>query len=147
MNKVSDQLWLTDITCVMTDDVAHFDLVLTVCEDNISELVGCDYEQIALPSATWCNSKADAPISSEKFAEAADILHRALADGETVLAHCHSGTSRSVAVAGAAFARHREINISEAFQLIEAARPSADPSEAYRAFAKEYASKRQPETT
>jgi protein-tyrosine phosphatase len=144
MNKVSNQLWLTDISRVMTDDVAHFDLVLTVCEDDISELVDSDYKQFALPSATL--SKESAPVPFEKFAEAADTLYRALADGETVLTHCHSGTSRSVAVAGAAFARHREIDFGEALQLIKEARPSADPSEAYRTFAKDYVTKRQPQT-
>lgn len=144
MNKVSDQLWLTDISRVMTDDVAHFDLVLTVCEDDISALVDSDYKQFALPSATL--SKGSVPVPFEDFAEAADTLYRALADGETVLTHCHSGTSRSVAVAGAAFARYREVGFGEALQLIEEARPSADPSEAYRTFAKDYITKRQPQT-
>ena len=145
MDKVSDQLWLTDISHAMTDDVAHFDLVLTVCEDDISELIDCNHEHIALPSTTGCSSKTSAPTSFEEFAEAADTLYRALADGETVLTHCRSGTSRSVAVAGAAFARHREIGFDEALQLVEEVRPSANPSEVYRSFAKDYITKCQPQ--
>lgn len=146
MNKVSEQLWLTDISHAMTDDVAHFDLVLTVCEDDISDLIDCDHKQIALPPATRYSSKASAPVSTDEFAEAADTLYRALTDNKTVLTHCRSGTSRSVAVASAAFVRHRETDFDEALQLIEEARPSANPSEAYRSFAKDYIAKRQPQT-
>lgn len=138
MDKVGNQIWLADISTVMTEDVGHFDLVLTVCEDNIEDLVSCDYGHFELPSASSC--LAGDPPSYDDFAKAVDRLYRALSDGQTVLVHCHSGTSRSVAVGTAGLARYEHRDFESALESVEEARPSADPSEVYRDYGKRYVS-------
>lgn len=138
MDKVTQQIWLTDISNVMTEDVGHVDLVLTVCEDNIGDLVSCDYKHFGLPSASG-GLRGDFP-SDEDFTQAADTLYEALSDGKTVLVHCHSGTSRSVAVSAAALARYEQTDFEDALETIEEVRPAADPSELYRDYGQQYVS-------
>lgn len=144
MDQVSTQLWLTDISNVMKKDVGHFDLVLTVCEDDIGDLVSCNYEHFDLESASSGLTRTSESPSYDEFSEAVDTLYQTLANDKTVLTHCHSGSSRSVAVAAASLARFEGVDFEDALESIKAARPSADPSELYRNYAKQYVSTHRP---
>ncbi|QLH82216.1 protein-tyrosine phosphatase family protein [Halosimplex pelagicum] len=138
MDKVTQQLWLTEIKKVMTEDVGHFDLVLTVCEDNIGDLVSCDYEHYDLCSAS--GGLTGEPATYDDFTEAVNRLYQALENDKTVLIHCHSGTSRSVAVSAAGLARYRGVGFEAALQTVEDVREEADPSERYQNYAEQYVS-------
>lgn len=104
----------------------------------MSDVVTCEYEHYNLDSAPRGLARATDGHSYDRFATAADALYQALAGGETVLTHCHSGTSRSVAVAAAALARRDALQFDETLQTIKDARETAEPSELYREHAQEY---------
>jgi hypothetical protein len=112
------ELHISGIREAREGGTTQFDRVITVCQDSIEDNVSssCDY--------SWYNmsdGEADGWGGSseyELFEAAADELHDALLDGETVLIHCHHGHSRSVSVATAALGRYLGMTRSEAYQHI-----------------------------
>jgi len=112
------ELHITDISEAREGGTTQFDRVITVCQDSIEDNVSssCAY--------SWYNmsdGEADGWGGSseyELFEEAADELYNALADGESVLIHCHHGHSRSVSVATAALGRYLGMARHEAYQHI-----------------------------
>lgn len=136
MDEICSQLWLTDIRTVMTKDVSKYDHVITVCEEDISDLVDCNNYQFELRTAT--STATSTEQTYRKFSEAVDTVVQHLSEGDTILTHCHSGTSRSVAVSAAAIAKYRMIEFETALELIQEQRPDADPSELYRSYGRQY---------
>ena len=103
-----------------------FDKVITVCQERIDDNLPAD-----IAYSFYCMS--DGEHSTEKvyggscdydlFEAAANELYQTLADGQTVLIHCHAGQSRSVAVATAALAQLLEVSRFEAIDRIHYYRP------------------------
>jgi len=121
------ELHITNITEARTMEKTGFDRVITTCQDSIEDNVSDD-----IWYSHYCMSDGRPEVEEqyggsceyELFAEAAQELYGALAEGETVLIHCHAGQSRSVSVAVAALGQLLDLNRSEALDLVHYYRPS-----------------------
>ncbi|NXC85195.1 DUS28 phosphatase, partial [Cercotrichas coryphoeus] len=58
----------------------------------------------------------------------AAAIERALRAGGRCLVYCKNGRSRSAAVCTAYLMRHRRLSLQDAFQVVKAARPVAEPN-------------------
>lgn len=120
------ELHVTNITEARTMDKAGFDRVITVCQDSIEDNVLDErvYSHYCMSDGRpEVEEQYGGSCEYELFAEAADELHDALSSGETVLIHCHQGTSRSVSVATASLGRLLEEPRSETLGVIHYYRP------------------------
>lgn len=117
----SGELHIRSIRGAVEEQTSHLDRVITVCQDSIEDNVSDEQ------AYTHYNmSDGDSSVEQQYggsceyslFHEAADELYEALADGESVLIHCHVGRSRSVSVATAALGRLLDISREDAFDLI-----------------------------
>lgn len=136
MNQITENLWIGDIQDVWEGDTSQFDRVITVCQDEVSDNVGCRYNFFNMSDGPHNGYGGDS--SYEMFHEAAITLLGALSYGEEVLIHCHMGQSRSVSVAAAALAIIEEMTYQRAFELIETGRPQAHPDPHLRSHAEDF---------
>jgi hypothetical protein len=123
------ELHISGIREAREGGTSQFDRVITTCQDSIEDNVSssCEYSWYNMSDGEadgWGGSSAYA-----LFEQAADELHDALLDGETVLIHCHRGASRSVSVATAAVGRYLGFSRSEAYQHIRRYRITPHPPE------------------
>lgn len=107
MNEINNNLWVSDIQGAREQSTGRFDCVITVCQDEISDNVGCEYHHFNMNDGEGTEYGGD--DSFELFETASDTLLNALNKNKTVLIHCHMGQSRSVSVAVAALAVHEDI--------------------------------------
>ncbi len=115
------ELHITNITEARTMEKTPLDRVITVCQDSIEDNVSdnIEYSHYCMSDGrTEVEEKYGGSCEYELFEEAANELYHALADGETVLIHCHAGKSRSVSVATAALGRLLDLTRSEALDLV-----------------------------
>lgn len=139
MNEIIDQLWITDISGAREQDTSRFDRVITVCQDEVSDNIGCEYEHFNMADGPH-NTGYGGEFSYSLFTDAADAVNEALVNGETVMVHCHVGQNRSVAVSAAALTRFEDLSHTEALDLIQEHRPIANPTETFRDHLQQYAS-------
>jgi len=114
-------LHITNITEARTMDKSVFDRVITVCQDSIEDNISDErvYSHYCMSDGRCeVEERYGGSCEYELFAEAAQELYQALADGEAVLIHCHAGQSRSVSVATAALGQLLELNQWEALDLV-----------------------------
>lgn len=115
------ELHITNITEARTMAKDGFDRVITTCQDSIEDNVS---DKIEYSHYNMSDGRAEAEdkyggsCEYELFEEAAQELYTALAQEETVLIHCHHGTSRSVSVATAALGQLLDLARSESLDLI-----------------------------
>jgi len=132
VNKITDEVWLTDIDTVRFADKSQFDQILTVCQD-------CIYDNVSEDTEYHCFNIADDEESAENwggsyhyetFEKAALTLLRGLQDDSisASLIHCHKGRNRSVAVCAAAMGCYYDITYGEAYERIREARSIANPN-------------------
>lgn len=111
------ELYISDIQEARTIDKSGFDRVITVCQDSIEDNVS---DSIEYTHHNMADGETDYGGSSNYilFKKATDELLAALEEDESVLIHCHQGTSRSVSTACAALAVHLDLRRDEAIDLI-----------------------------
>lgn len=136
MDQITENLWIGDIQDVREGDTSHFDRVITVCQDEVSENVGCNYHFFNMSDGPHGGYGGD--HSYDLFHEAAIFALASLVYGEDILVHCHMGQSRSVSVACAALAVTEGMSYNEAFNLIETNRPQAHPDPHLREHAEKF---------
>lgn len=137
MNKITPQLWVTDIRSVQNGDTSRFDVVVSVCQDHCKDNVSCEYEHYTLTDGLPTGHNRGT-CSFELFVEAVDSVVEHVREGRTVLVHCHAGRSRSVAVCIAAYAICYDASYNVARDHVIAARAEASPNYVLQGFAKEY---------
>lgn len=137
MDRVQNNLWISDINAVREQSTSDFDVVITVCQDSTESNVGCEYAHYKLADGEP-EGHNQGECSYPLFKEAADRVLDCLKNQETVLVHCHAGQSRSVAISVAALSVYEDIPYGGAYQLVEEARPQANPNYVLRGFAKQY---------
>lgn len=137
MDEILDRLYVGDIEDARERDTSQFDRVVTVCQDEVSDNIGCTYSHYNMSDGPENSYGGDS--SYEMYRQAADEVTIALADGETVLVHCHMGQSRSVAVCIGAVAAYEDIEYEDARQVVFDARPQAHPDNRLREHARKYA--------
>jgi len=123
------ELHISGIREAREGGTSQFDRVITTCQDSIEDNVSssCEYSWYNMSDGEadgWGGSSAYA-----LFEQAADELHDALLDGETVLIHCHRGASRSVSVSIAALGRYLGLSWHKAYQHIYRYRITPHPPE------------------
>lgn len=119
----SGELYITGISEAAECEKSYIDRVITVCQDSIEDNVSPSIEYSYYCMSDGPDNVYGGDSSYEMFSEAADELYNALSTGESVLIHCHHGTSRSVSVACAALGRLLGIPRSEALDIIHHYRP------------------------
>lgn len=117
MNQITDSLWISDIRDAREKPLSEhgIDHVVTVCQDNIEDNVGCDHYE-------WFYLE-DGDHDYDEFKAAVDSVRWSLGNDRTVLVHCHVGVSRSASVCAAALGADRGIRADEAFDVVGEARP------------------------
>lgn len=125
MDQITNNLWIGDIQDVRERSTSQFERVITVCQENVEDNVGCRYDFFNMSDGPANGYGGDS--SYEMFHEAAITLLGALTYGENVLIHCHMGQSRSVSVAAAVLGVMHGVNYQSSFELIEDNRPQAHP--------------------
>lgn len=136
MDQITENLWIGDIQDVWEGDTSQFDRVITVCQDETGDNVGCRYNFFNMSDGPSNGYGGD--HSYELFHEAAVTLLGSLTYGENVFIHCHMGASRSVSVASAALAVVKDISYREAFKIVETNRPQAHPDPHLREHAEKF---------
>lgn len=136
MQQIHEQVWISDIDGVQTNSTAQFDRVITVCQDNVIDNVGCAYEFYNMSDGPQNSYGGDSSYSL--FEQAAASLLRALEAGEEVLIHCHMGQSRSASVAIAAIGAYESMDYDEAFMHVKEQRPVVNPDPRLRRFARRF---------
>jgi predicted protein tyrosine phosphatase len=132
VNEVTDQLWVTDIDGVALCDTSRFDRVVSVCQDERAENVGCRYDHHALADDAESERNWGGSATYSAFANAVRTVVDALVASETVLVHCHSGKNRSVAISATALAVADDGSpdtFDDCVWEIKDARPIANPNE------------------
>lgn len=125
MDQITENLWVGDIQDVREESTSRFDRVITVCQDEVGDNVGCNYHHFNMSDGPADSYGGD--HSYELFHEAALTLLGSLMYGEKVFIHCHMGQSRSVSVACAAISVKEQIPYHRAFKMVERGRPQAHP--------------------
>ncbi|XP_010136799.1 PREDICTED: dual specificity phosphatase 28 [Buceros rhinoceros silvestris] len=62
------------------------------------------------------------------FEQCSDAIEAAVRSGGKCLVYCKNGRSRSAAICTAYLMRHRKLPLQEAFEMVKAARPVAEPN-------------------
>lgn len=136
MNEIINGVWIAGIQAVREAPTQRFDTVITVCQESVSDNVGCEYNWFTMADGPDNTYGGDA--SYELFHNASDALYNSVMNDETVLIHCHKGQSRSVSVAAAVLGRIENISFDTALTLITLFRPQANPDELLQAHGRTY---------
>lgn len=136
MDEISDNLWISGIKAVREESTDRFDRVVTVCQDEVSDNVGCNYHHFNMADGPDNSYGGDS--SYELFHEAALTVLGSLSYGEEILVHCHMGQSRSVSVSIAALAVHNDWTFDETYDLVLKRRPQIHPDRRLVAHAKKF---------
>jgi hypothetical protein len=142
MNKITDELWITDIDTVRFADKSRFDQIITVCQDCVGDNISDDTKY-------YCFDIADDEESAENwggdysygtFHNAAQTLLRGLRDDSisTSLIHCHRGANRSVAVCAAAMGCYYGNTYEQCYDMIKSVRDVANPNDIMEGHAKKF---------
>jgi protein-tyrosine phosphatase len=139
MNRITDQLWISDIDTVEYLSVPEeVDIVVSTCQDEVRDAVHCSYEHFRMADGTQDDYGGDA--SYEYFERTVDFVREQLQTGRNTLVHCHLGVSRSPAVCAAAIAAERGLSFDEALEIVEDVRSKVNPNEDLRAHGHRYRS-------
>lgn len=136
MTQITEKLWISDIQSVREESTSQFDTVVTVCQDEVGDNIGCNYRHENLADGIYDTYGGDCTV--ETFSDSVEHVINALEQDHTTLVHCHAGISRSVSVSIAALATTTDISPMEALELIRERRPRANPNEVLQKRIAEY---------
>lgn len=126
-SQITDLLWVGDIQDAREESTDQFDRIVSVCQDEVSDNVGCEYDWFNMADGPMCGYGGDS--SYELFYEAAKCVLDAMRRGETVLVHCHMGQSRSVSVAAAALSVLTDTSIEAGYNSVWEFRGDTHPEQ------------------
>lgn len=134
MQEIDHGLWIGDIDAAREQSTERFDLVVTVCQDNIRDNIGCAYEYYALADDAESEDEWGGSCAYEVFEQAAERVCAALEDDaiENVLVHCHVGRNRSAAICAAVIAAVHGGTFDDALTTVKRARSFANPNDLMR---------------
>jgi len=113
-------LYISDIEGVQQGDTSQFDRVISVCQDECSDNVACEYEHFCMADGPG-GEQGHVPgeYSYEILTDAIDAVVAARVRRETVCVHCHAGVSRSAAVCIGALAILEGLSYEEALSRVQ----------------------------
>lgn len=95
MNEVIPDLWIADIEDVREQSL-DCDHVVTVCQDEVSDNVGCQYSFYCMSDGP--DNEYGGDHSYELWVEAVEDVLQSYIEGNEIVVHCHMGRSRSASV-------------------------------------------------
>lgn len=119
MDEVIPDLWISDIDTVRETSV-EADHVVTVCQDNVADNIGCAYSHYELADGEpdGYGGRNDYALWVAAVEDVIDSYVR----GKSVLVHCHVGRSRSASVCIAVVALLRRLRYEDAYAVVQDAR-------------------------
>jgi len=138
-------LHIGSIDDIYENSTDKFDVVVSVCQDNARDNVGCFYPHYPLADDEQSMDAWGGTTEYSTFAEAAETVVAALqADSvENVLVHCHVGRNRSAAVCAAAMAVYEETFYEAAFSKLRNAREIVAPNSMMEEYARRFIQEQQ----
>lgn len=140
MDRVTEQLWISDIEDVHTKPKTPFDTIITICQDDVADHVGCTYYHYPLsdgppPEDAYNPGEFDYDL----FYDAVKTIINHVSSGDTVLVHCHAGQSRSAMAIVAALTELCDVPFPDAYNMVDNARRGGiHPSQELREFAETF---------
>jgi len=98
--RVCQNLSVSDIDTVMSDDISEYDTIVSVCQDCKRDNVGQEYLHFPLADDMRSKESYGGSVDYQDFYKAAETVAERIED-EHVLVHCHAGRNRSVSVCAA----------------------------------------------
>lgn len=142
MDQITESLWIGDIYDVQQRSTSRFDAIITICQDNVGDNVGCEqYDHYPLsdgppPSDAYNPGE----FSYDLFEDAVNRIIDHVENETTTLVHCHAGQSRSAMAITAALTTLTDMSYTEAFNTVSNARTGGiSPSRELQEFAQQYA--------
>lgn len=114
MNKIINNLWISDLHTVINKPTDSFDHIIGVCQSSAKDDVDCDYTHFNMSDGPAYRGRSD----YELFEESATLALNQVQQGNNVLIHCHMGQSRSAAVTIAVIGAHKNIPYNDAYNLV-----------------------------
>jgi Dual specificity phosphatase, catalytic domain. len=105
-------LYISDLTGVSEGDTSSLDRVISVCQNECSDSVACEYEHYPMDDGYGER------YSYEILSEAIDAVVAARIRRDTVCVHCHAGVSRSAAVCIGALGVVEGMTYDEAYDIV-----------------------------
>jgi protein-tyrosine phosphatase len=121
------RLFISDIQSVVEQSSAHFDAVVSVCQDTVEDNVGCQYDHFNLADDEQSKERWGGSCDYCDFEAAMSHVEELLYDEKTVCLHCHHGRNRSVTVAVGALSVVTDSSTARAWDIVSEHRPEADP--------------------
>jgi len=118
--QITGGLYISDIEGVQQGDTSQFDRVISVCQDECSDNVACEYEHFCMADGPG-GEQGHVPgeYSYDILTDAIDAVVAARVRRETVCVHCHAGVSRSAAVCIGALAIVEGLSYEEALSRVQ----------------------------
>lgn len=119
-SQITGGLYISDIEGVRQGDTSQFDRVISVCQDECSDNVACEYEHFCMADGPG-GEQGHVPgeYSYDILTDAIDAVVAARIRRETVCVHCHAGVSRSAAVCIGALAIVEGLSYEEALSRVQ----------------------------
>lgn len=112
-------LYISDIEGVQQGDTSQFERVISVCQDECSDNVACEYEHFCMADGPDdIRGHNPGEYNYEILTDAIDAVVKARVRRETVCVHCHAGVSRSAAVCIGALAIVEGMSYDEAVSRV-----------------------------
>lgn len=134
---IQSDLAITSKAGVERNVTAEFASVVSVCQDECQDNVGCPYIHVPLADDEQSAERWGGSTEYSEFERAADAVLARLAFGK-VLVHCHSGQNRSAAVCAAVRAVDYGVTFEKALDDVRGARPVINPNDMFKAHARRY---------
>lgn len=137
VSKISDSLWVGDYHDACELPLGDYGIthVITMCLQGVEDNIGCTYSHYPIPDG---GPDFDIDEHYPPFRNAVNETIQAIRDGETVLVHCRSGQSRSVAVCASVVAVLDDVSLDEARWEVRQKRRIANMSDELRFCASRY---------
>ncbi|XP_076837952.1 dual specificity phosphatase 28 [Brachyhypopomus gauderio] len=132
--KVTESLLISNARSACNDELIQKDAV-TLCI-NVSK-------QQAFPSSpvgTFRVPVYDDPNEDlhKYFDRCADAIHGEAKQGGRTVVYCKNGRSRSATICVAYLMKHRDLSLTDAFQVVKCARPVVEPNQGFWAQLERY---------
>lgn len=146
MNKIREDLWITDIKAAQTHEIPT-EAVVSVCQDHICDNVSenTDYMHFYMSDG---EGEYGGICNYEMVKTAANYVFDKIAcEEKSVLVHCHAGQSRSATVCICVLSRLEGLTYDESYNRVKAVRGQIRPNKELESYAKQYVNKYGPTHT
>lgn len=138
LDRVHQQLTISNISAARTEPMYDYDAVITVCQDSIEDHIPEEVEYHFFEMADGPDCRYGGRHDYQYFEYAARTILRHLEEGDTLLVHCHRGRSRSVSTSIAALSVYEETSYEDMQWTVKSRRPHINPDSLLADHAKKF---------